>query len=260
MSWWRLAAPEPLPDVLVARVERVVGAVRLEGDFEGFRPVVEGEQLATGTTLITGDDGRTALHWGDRASLRLDRATRVRLVEPNRVELLAGALYVDSPSGAGDLRVTTRWGEVREIGTQFEVRANDEVLRVRVREGLVELRPGGRTYEAASGVELSLAADGRLTRRSITTHDRDWEWVTSIAPSFELDGRSLGEFLAWVSRETGREVRYSDPELAATAPEVVLGGAVVDLSPAQALLAVLPTCGLEHRVENGWYVLSRSRS
>jgi ferric-dicitrate binding protein FerR (iron transport regulator) len=195
----------------------------------------------------------------------------VRLIERNRIELLDGALYVDSPSGdptaapasPGDeatLRIATRFGEVWEIGTQFEVRAVGAVLRVRVREGLVELRPGDAVYQAGTGVELALLGDGRLDRRAVSRHDGAWDWVTTIAPSFELDGRTLGEFLAWVSRETGRDIRFADPALAATASGVVLGGAVVDLSPAQALLAVLPTCGLEHRAENGAYVLVRDRS
>jgi ferric-dicitrate binding protein FerR (iron transport regulator) len=257
-SLWRWpAAPDPVPGPPIARIERVVGVVELAGEAEDARPVVEGEELGAGATLATGEDGRTALRLDKGVSLRLDRSTRVRLTEPGRIELVEGALYVDSPSGLGDLRVATDWGEVWEIGTQFEVRAARERLRVRVREGMVELRPGDAVYGAGSGVELSLEENGRLTRRAISPHDTDWDWVASIAPSFELDGRTLEEFLAWVSRETGREIRFADADLAANVLGVVLRGAVVDLSPDQALLAVLPTCGLEHRAENGAFVLVR---
>jgi ferric-dicitrate binding protein FerR (iron transport regulator) len=258
--WIATAGGDRGPVLFAAEIERVVGGVRLEGDFDGSRPAIAGDRLPVGTTLVTSEDGRTALRLAGGGSLRLDRGTRARLDGTDAIELVEGTLYLDSPGDAGDVRVLTRWAEVREIGTQFEVRSTSGSLRVRVREGAIELRPGGAVYEASSGVELALAADGRLTRGAISRHDAAWEWAASIAPPFALDGRTLGEFLAWVSRETGREFRFADEDLAATAPSVVLRGAVVDLTPAQALLAVLPTCGLEHRAVNGSYVLARVRS
>jgi len=259
-AWWRLAAPPALDREPVAQVERLAGTVLGDDGSAGSRPVVAGEWLEPGVTLDSGDLGRAALRLGAGTSLRLDRSTRVRLTERGRLELLAGAVYLDSRGGEADVRVETSWGQVRELGTQFEVRAEGDGLRVRVREGAVVLGSRDGAREVPAGVELAIRGDGRPSRRAIASHAREWDWVASIAPSFELDGSTLGEFLGWVSRETGREIRFADPELAATAPALVLGGALAELSPEQALLAVLPTCGLEHRLEDEAFVLVRSRS
>jgi len=259
-AWWRTAAPRPSGGEPVAQIERLAGTVLRDDGSAGTRPVVAGEWLESGTILDSGELGRAALRLGSEASLRLDRSTRVRLIAPGRVELVTGALYVDSPGADEDVRVETRWGEVLEVGTQFEVRAVGEGIRLRVREGAVLLGSREGAHEVASGIELAIAPDGRPSRRAIAPHAREWDWVTSIAPSFEADGSTLGEFLGWVSRETGRQVRFADPDLAATAPELVLGGVVEELSPEQALFAVLPTCGLEHRLEDEAFVLVRSRS
>ncbi|HVS15863.1 MAG TPA: FecR family protein [Thermoanaerobaculia bacterium] len=259
-AWWWVAAPRAAVGEPVARIERVVGRVLQDGGSDGSRPLAAGEWLAAGVTLETGELGRAALRLGAGASLRLDRSTRVRMIGRGRIELLTGGLYVDSPGGSEDLRVDTRWGQVRELGTQFEVRTAGDGVQLRVREGSVELQSGNATHQVPSGVELAMTSEGRLSRHAIAPHAQEWDWVASIAPPFALDGSTLGEFLAWVSRETGREILFADPELESTAPALVLGGAVEELSPAQALLAVLPTCGLEHRLEDEAFVLVRSRS
>ncbi len=64
-----------------------------------------------------------ALALRDGVSLRLDHDTRVALVSADRVDVTAGAVYVDSgvsgPSAAR-LQVGTPAGVVRHVGTQYE--------------------------------------------------------------------------------------------------------------------------------------------
>src|SRR5690606_15313981 len=104
---------------------------------------------------------------------------------------------------------------------------------------------------AARGEELVLTAAGALSRGSVPFHGEAWSWVEDIAPSFELEGRTLGELLAWFGRETGLDVTWSDPAAEQRAAPIVLHGSVDALSPEEALAAVLPTCGLAHRVDGG---------
>jgi ferric-dicitrate binding protein FerR (iron transport regulator) len=139
---------------------------------------------------------------------------------------------------------------VEERGTQFEVRVGVATVRVRVREGGVVLADDRGSWPAPAGHELVLAAGGRVARSEVPLHGEAWSWVQEIAPPFVLEGRTLGEFLSWVARETGRQVRWQDPERATEKGGTSLHGSLDGMSPEESLAAVLPTCDLAHRMED----------
>lgn len=238
----------------VASVTATSGAGVISHDERGTtRHLGPGDTLSNRTWIETGADARAAFELLDGGSLRLDRSTRLRFLATDTVALEQGAIYFDSgrlEAGARRLTVETDWGRVRDIGTQFEVRTENG-LRVRVREGRVNLDRQGRIYPAGAGVELRLSAGGALSRRNVPLFGPEWDWVLEVARPFGLDGQPLDSFLSWVSRETGREVRFADAALAETATVVRLHGSIAGLRPDEALEAVLPTCGLTHRLDAG---------
>lgn len=241
------------PAVQVARLGAMTGQVDAATDDGRTSSLRPGDQVSSGVWLETGDESRAALDLVSGGSLRLDRATRIRFDAADSLLLEQGALYFDSATRSGEaepLAVQTELGEVRDIGTQFEVRTG-QALRVRVREGRVNLASGERIYEAGAGIELRLSASGELSRRTVPIFGPEWDWVLDVARPFALDGRPLDSFLDWVSRETGWELRYVDPALAESAPTVRLHGSIAGLRPDEALEAVLPTCGLTHRFDGG---------
>jgi hypothetical protein len=251
---WRHASLPPPAPVLVATVERVSGSVTSAGAAGEQMPLLPGAQVFAGAPIATGADGRVALRLTAAAghaspSLRIDVGSRASFTGASELRLEAGAVYVDSQGGA-PVHVQTPWAEVTERGTQFEVRVGAGGVRVRVREGSVELagrESANGSWQAAAGAELMLAADGRLSRATVPVHGDAWSWVQEIAPSFELEGSTLGEFLGWVGRETGWRVAWADPARAAAGAGTTLHGSIDGLPPEQALAAVLPTCGLADR-------------
>ena len=258
---WRHASQPPPAPVLVATVERVSGSVTTAGAAGEQMPLLPGAQVFAGTPIATGADGRVALRLAAATgqaspSLRIDVSSRASFADANDLRLDAGAVYVDSPhspehpDGGAPVHVQTPWAEVTERGTQFEVRVGSGGVRVRVREGSVELaghESANGSWQAAAGAELLLGADGRLSRATVPVHGDAWSWVQEIAPSFELEGSTLGEFLGWVGRETGWRVAWADPARAAAGAGTTLHGSIDGLPPEQALAAVLPTCGLADR-------------
>lgn len=223
--------------------------------FPGRRLVLE-DVLEAGDKVETTGDSRVALTLLDGRSLRLDRNTRIRFIDPTTLELQSGTLYVDSEE-ALDLQepveIQTALGSVYDVGTQFEVRFADESLRVRVREGAINLDREGEVIEALAGVELSVDAAGLVSRRQVKTRGPLWDWILDVAPAFALEGSSLPSFLAWVSRETGRDIRYLDGDTAESSAAIIVHGSVEGLRPDEALDAVLPTCGLAYRsVGDSW--------
>lgn len=275
LGWWWTAGggsdwgdPEAGPGAVVARV---TGAWEAPAGFEG-REITAGSVVETGAAggdlprrlaLRLGLDSERATDSG--TDLRLNEATRVRLVSASEVELEAGAVYVDTgadDSGGRHLAVRTPYGTARDVGTRFLVRLNGDgptgsSLSVRVRDGRVELERRGAVHRAGGGEEMVVRANGSVERRDAPGHGPAWDWVVATAPAFELEGSTLAELLAWVSRETGWRVRWSDPGLRASAGDIVLHGTSNGLSPAQAPFAILPGAGLEGELDDGVLVVRR---
>jgi ferric-dicitrate binding protein FerR (iron transport regulator) len=251
--------PQVVPVATVAgTVERVAGAADLTTDGAAAQPLLAGEQLVAGSGVVTSGDGRVAVRLASGASLRLDVGSRLTFQTPTRLLLEGGAVYVDSQGGP-PVTVATPLGTVEERGTQFEVRLAPAGVRVRVREGAVNLTGDSGSWDGVPGEELLLSRAGVLSRRTIDFHGEAWSWVQEIAPAYQLEGRTLGDFLAWFGRETGRGIRWSDVSDQQRSLAVVLHGSVDGLSPEQALAAVLPTCGLAHRLEGGAVTLFPNR-
>lgn len=235
LGWWLW----PAPSTPVAHVEGTSGTE-------------EGAAFFSGTQVVTEEDP-LALTLEGGASLRLDTGSNVRLVSASVIELLRGALYLDS-AGAGNVSVQTPFGTVTEIGTRFEVRLLESALRVRVREGAVLLD----SHRAEAGTEL-VVRDGTVTRNRIAAWGPEWSWVLKAAPPIQVEGRTLKEVLKRVTRETGWTIRYEDPKIEASAGEIVVHGDVGHLAPDQALEVVLPGAGLDHQVVDGVLILKAPR-
>jgi ferric-dicitrate binding protein FerR (iron transport regulator) len=240
---------------IVANVSRIIGTAQTRAGRFGSWHVVAAP-LHAGETLMTGADGRVALQLRDGVSLRLDHDTRVAFVDPGRVDVVSGAVYVDAgtvPSASDHLRVGTPAGVLQHVGTQYEARIVSGGTRIRVREGRVNLLPenGSNTQSAGVGEQLLVSASGEIRRDAIAPSDDDWAWAANAAPPFDINGRPVREFLTWVGRELGREVVYATPETEAEANRAVLSGSVAGLTPSDALAAVLPTTQLRSVERDG---------
>jgi ferric-dicitrate binding protein FerR (iron transport regulator) len=259
LSTGRGARPQA-PAATVATLVAVTGTVIVENlavaGGRGDLPV--GATIAAGRTLRTAPGTFAALEL-EGGRLRLDQDSRLRIDSERDVFLLQGAVYVDTGNVGGQdasLQVRTALGVIRDVGTRFEVRMAGDRLRVRIRDGEVIVSAGGASARAGRGMEVSTGVEGLLTK-AVPTFGADWAWVGRTAPRFELAGRSLSEFLDWVSREGGYTIAL-DEGTRATAGTVILQGSIEGLTPDEALDVVLPSTGLEHRVIDG-RVIIRSR-
>lgn len=225
---------------------------------------VDGEPVAIGSESRRGDrletrDGGAALAWTGGTSLRLHERTRVRLLGDGALRLDQGAVYLDvgaddEPAGLEDtepapptVAVHTDFGVVRDIGTRFEVRASSGELRIRVREGRVELQQDEHTFTADAGTELVADQDG-VRVGSVEVHGEVWTAYRRLAPPFELDGSTLRDYLRWLQRETGWTLTFASPELLEEAAATRLHGSLDGVSVEAGVQRVLPICGLVGRL------------
>jgi len=231
------STPQPAPQRIVVAGGQTNGAVIYAND---------AYEVANGSTA--------SLAWGN-AILRLDGGTRVRIASARELSLDRGAVYVDSKN-AGVL-IRTPIGIVRDIGTQFEVRLAADRMRVRVREGRVDLQHGGATHSAAAGVELDADARGGVTEHSIAKNGAEWDWVVRAAPSIHLDGRTLAEVVTLVTRDEGVKPVWSDAA-ARNAASMRLHGDV-PLTPEEALGTALVASGLTSRTDGDRLIIARKK-
>lgn len=250
------------PAAAVGTLAAAVGEVREQsGWLSGWRAMGGGDVVVAGRTLETGADGRAAIALPGGMSLRVDRETRIALVDPSRVRLERGALYLDSGPGQSRpsrLLVETPAGSVRHVGTQYELRLLDAGVQLRVREGRVEFRsPTGSVAHGVGGEQLVIFGDGRVERGAAPRYGPSWDWIADATPAIDLEGMSLARFLAWAGRELGREVTFAPALTESEIAAVVVHGTMAGLSPTEALHAVLATTSFQATVAGDRIVVDR---
>lgn len=184
--------------------------------------------------------------------LRLRAGSVVRTGVHHELMLERGAIYLDLDAGAphGRWTVRTRYGTVQHLGTQFEVAVDEAALRVRVREGYVQVL--GRTNaDAHGGEEVVMGPTGGVRRGAIATYDPSWAWVEDPPSHFDADGRSVLALLQWVAREMGRKLDFTNERTRHLAERTILHGSVHGLSADQALRAMLATTTLSADIQPG---------
>lgn len=244
---WR--TPIEVPAASVASLERAIGSVeiRLPGEHD-WQPLTDLVTLPGGARIRTAAGGRAAARLANGVSLRIAENTEVAFARPPLVELATGRVYADNDDHLRGARVeiVTSIATVTDVGTQFEVNLTHDQYRLRVREGRVQLRLGTERIDGAAGDELTIGDDGAVARTSIASTDAEWRWIESLATAPDINNRPVIELLDWVARETGRAIRFQDPEIERRAAATILHGSIRHLAPLDALGVMLATTDLDY--------------
>jgi ferric-dicitrate binding protein FerR (iron transport regulator) len=237
------------PQAPIASTLFVTGEVVLRLDGQARAGLV-GEELWPGTRVMT-HGGHAAIVLANGVELRLDSHTDMTLDTEGSLSLARGALYLDSSRRTAPpetVAIAARGSVIRNIGTRYEVRLSDQELRVRVRDGRVEVSGAFGMREADRGGQLSVTSSGIVSGRAPIS-GADWDWIVRAIRPPQLEGRPLPEFLEWAEREGGRPIRFADPALEQANRGTIVYGSIESLTVEEALDVVLPSCGLERRTE-----------
>lgn len=240
----------------VATIARSVGPVYLLGESAELRPTDGLDVVTSGQTIVTGDDAGLALAWGNGGSVRIDEHTRVRFDDDETVFVEEGRVYFDSHSSllagitAGDspaFSMRTSHGELHHLGTQYMADVARDALVVSVREGQVAVDGRFHQQTVVAGQQATWSGQQRPSILNIGRTGEAWDWVNRTTPAADVDGKTLHEFLTWVCREMGLELRF-EGQAERIAHEAILKGRI-DTQPAEALRLRLATAALEWRIE-----------
>jgi ferric-dicitrate binding protein FerR (iron transport regulator) len=253
LGWYAWTPREQAqPPVVVARVMTAEGAARIAHG-RALQVARPDDELRSGVILQT-DQGRVAATIANALSLRLDHHTRLRFEGRDHVTLLKGSLYVDSGGlGLGPpLTISTPAGDLRHIGTQFQVRVAGGTTGIRVREGRVALRRGAtitRTVTAGDALEIRGAEE--RWRHGLPSFGAEWEWSATLAPALAIEDRPMVEFLAWIAREHGWQLHFAHESLQRQAQEIHLHGTLEGLDAAAMLARVGLVTGVPLTLDDG---------
>jgi ferric-dicitrate binding protein FerR (iron transport regulator) len=219
-------------EAAVARVVQVAGTADA---------IAARAEVKAGERLVTQAGGRMAVAFNSGITVRLDQQTEIHVERGDRLQLLRGAIYIDSgrEGTAAPLVVSTTYGNVRHLGTQYEVRMRAAELSVSVREGKIGVDRKDASLQGMAGEQLVVSSAGNVRRETIAPDAAEWSWIAAVTPPYEIDQRPLTEFLLWAGRELGRDVVFATPAAQAQAGQVILRGSVAGLTPDQAVDAVL---------------------
>jgi ferric-dicitrate binding protein FerR (iron transport regulator) len=239
--------------VRVATVSRITGDVHVRSAREPeARLLVPERGLLSGDVLDSSSGGRVLLRWLQNADVRMDSGSTVLLKSPGELELLRGAVYVETlgrPGQPAEISVATAEGRVRHIGTQFEVRIDRGNLLVRVRDGsAVFVRSWTNRATIRAGQQLLVSGRKMTLAPGPSATDPSWSWTRDVAPGAGIGSRSLFEVLQTLSREAGIRVVYETAETRDKAREIRLHGRLDGLPVSDALRAALDGSGLEYTV------------
>jgi len=231
------ASETPLPQIGTISFV-VTEAIQNQGSFS------IGDAIYAGDVINTSDFSGLSVSLPGEISLRVAAGTVIRFDQADEFTLLNGQVYADT----GDqiyrdrhITIHTAIGSATDIGTQFSVSYVNDQLDIAVREGRVDVAKDQDTYTAEAGDKLSVDTGANVIREKVTSYDASWQWASSLAPEFDIEDKSLLDFLKWVARETGKDLIFSSDELRMGAMSTKLFGSVRGIAPADALESVLST-------------------
>jgi len=250
--------------IQVATIEKSFGSVYVLSEQSELRPTDDLSNVLSGQTIVTGNDAGLALAWDNGGSIRVDANTRIEFTDSNSVFVEEGRIYFDSMSstllagidagGSPAFTLETPNGAVQHIGTQFMTAVDNDSLVVSVREGRVLVDGSYHEQTATSGQQVTLVGRQRPNVLSIERAGEAWAWVGRTTPAADVDGKTLHEFLVWVCREMGLDLKF-EGKAEAVAHDAVLKG-TIDTVPADALRLRLATADLQSRIEGGAIYIS----
>lgn len=229
-------------------VARIVGGVPGQAQKLALHQIVH-----VGDTLRTTSSQAISVTLSHGSSLRLAKDTAIRLDHSRNFTLLHGLVYADS--GQMDdrdegLTIHTDLGSVTDVGTQFSVHYAENEIGVAVREGRVDIANDDASYSVMAGDKLTVQEDGFTRNSKVRPSDESWAWAVELAPDFEMESKSLLDFLDWAARETGKELIFTSSDARTLAKGTVLHGSVSGFTPIEAIQSVLATTSFDYDMDD----------
>lgn len=153
-------AQQEIGDLSIVRSVKVTKAPITEG--RDYVDAKDNQRVKNNYGLRTGRRSKAEIRFDDHSILRVNERTDMVVYDAKslrNIQLNQGAVWVKVAKGV-NTTITTPTATATARGTQFEVRANGEIL---VFEGSVAVSAGGQTVLVESGNKVSVGTGGQPT-------------------------------------------------------------------------------------------------
>ncbi len=242
-------------------LEQVHGDIAIFSNQQKAIKAQPGSRLTLGSSIKTTTSGSATILLPMLGNVRLDSNSQLTFNEVNHLLLESGRIYFESSNNINhsQIKITTNQGTIKNTGTQFEVQSQSNALSIRVREGSIYFDSNYGSQTLQSGYQLTTLPSGTSQTNAIDANDSSWNWIHALAPQFELEGKSLHQYLLWVSREYALEIEFTrDTELQSR--NVLLHGDIELLELEQALKVVFSATRLKYELKGKTLIVSANQS
>lgn len=156
------------------------------------------------------DDNFEVIELPDNSEVYLNHNSSIKYDEsfnPRHIELSGEAFFSIHP-GEVPFVVTTSLGKIKVLGTEFNVKANQEELEVEVEEGYVELKTQQHNNKLKRG-EYAIFSKSKNTVQKGKAKFKFRVWMNDLKSEF----KKLGKELRRGGKRIGKELKKMEMEI-----------------------------------------------
>jgi|GEM_PF-1177286 len=223
---------------------------------ESWRTLQSNEAINAGTTIKTNSiNSFLAMQLNDNSEIRMAGNTEL-IISSLQLELIQGQIYHDTDESyaAAPLIIKTNHGYVQHIGTRYMVSQEQETTKVAVRSGQVKLTPIDSTQtQKTQTIEhnqlATLSNNKPASLSTISSNDELWNWTFVAQSTFNLDNKSLYDFIKWYAHQAGLTVDWQGFE--SPSKRVRLQGNIHNMTAAKAIETVFYSTQYSYSINEG---------
>lgn len=236
----------------VASISGLSGSIQFKTKDKAWQYLANESDFYANTTIKTSDSSYLVLTLSDRSELRLDHNTLLTIY-PGEINLIEGNIYhdTDNVDQALPLLIKTNQGVVQHIGTRYVVSKKGDQLNVAVRNGKVKFTAASNQdkQHIIAANQLLISSDIMTEVSAMNPYGSMWDWTFKSQANYQLDGKSLYEFVTWFALQTGLSIDWNG--LQSNAKRIRLSGNIKNISSDQAIKTVFLSTQLNYNINNG---------
>ncbi|MFX0556118.1 FecR domain-containing protein [Maribacter sp. CXY002] len=162
------------------------------------------------TLEMTTKENYEVAHLPDGSVVYLNHNSTIRHAKefnPRVIELKGEAFFIVQPDGS-EFLVTTEFGDIEVLGTEFNVKTTVNQVEVDVKNGLVALKTAYNNSEIKKGAK-AVYKEGEKTVRQLKSNEEFKKWTQSLKREFKKLGKDIKPVLKNVGKEfkkVGKEI------------------------------------------------------